>query len=369
MRSPVRIGIVGCGSVMHVYMSLIESLVGQRLVKLSAMCDVDETKREYVKEQFDVSEFTTEYLELVNSDNVDLVMVLTPTVTHGRIAIAALKADKHVLLEKPTSTSLEEAREVLEVSRKSKGYLACAPFVMLSPTYQTIWQRVKNGTIGKVLSARATYGWSGSYWSEWFYKTGGGCLFDIAEYNLASLTGILGPVKRVCSMNGVAIPERDFYGKKVQVEAPDNAHVLLDFGESVFASVVTGFTMQQSRCPAIELYGTEGTIQMMGHDWAPSGYEMWQNSIGSWRIFPETCTSWPWTDGLRHLVECIVQEKPLLMTPEHGYHVTEIMIRALESAKEGRFKDVKSTFPPPALHVEIRDDQAHLIHDITADRK
>ncbi len=369
MSSPVRIGIVGCGSVMQAYMSLIESLTGKGLVKLTTMCDIDEGKHEYVREKFGVSKFTTDYSELINSDDVDLVMVLTPTLIHGKIAIAALRAGKHVLLEKPMSTSLEEAQEVLEVSSKSKGYLVCAPFVMLSPTYQTIWQRVKNGDIGKVFSARANYGWSGSYWSGWFYRPGGGCLFALAEYNLASLTGILGPAQRVCSMNGIAVPEREVQGKKIQVQVPDNAHILIDFGECVFAAVSTGFTMQQCRCPAIELYGDEGTIQMMGHDWSPSGYEMWQNSMGSWRIFPETYTSWPWTDGLRHLAECVVENKPPIMTPEHAYHVTEIMIRALESAKEGRFKEVKSTFSPPVLHVEIRDEGAHLIHDRTADRK
>ena len=64
------------------------------------------------------------------------------------------------------------------------------------------------------------------------------------------------------------------------VQAEDNAHVLIDFGDARFASVTTGFTMQQYRSPAIELYGSDGVLQLLGDDWAPDGYELWRNSSG-----------------------------------------------------------------------------------------
>ena len=79
-------------------------------------------------------------------------------------------------------------------------------------------------------------------------------------------------------MAGVAIPERLVEGELMQVEAEDNAHVLIDFGDARFASVTTGFTMQKYRSPAIELYGEDGVLQLLGDDWAPEGYELWRNS-------------------------------------------------------------------------------------------
>src|SRR5437667_280948 len=87
-----------------------------------------------------------------------------------------------------------------------------------------------SGDIGKPCSARARYGWAGPSWSEWFYKPGGGCLFDLGVYCITSLTGLLGPAKRVQAMTGIAIPEREINGRKIQVQAEDNAQVLLDFG-------------------------------------------------------------------------------------------------------------------------------------------
>jgi predicted dehydrogenase len=107
--------------------------------------------------------------------------------------------------------------------------------------------------------------------------------------------------------------------------------------------------MQQYRCPAIELYGSEGTIQMMGDDWDPEGYELWQNKVGAWQIFAETDPYWPWTDGLRHLVECIQQKVKPLITPEHAFHVLEIMLKAQESGRAGKTQAIDSTFTPPKL--------------------
>ena len=155
----------------------------------------------------------------------------------------------------------------------------------------------------------------------------------------------------------------------MDVEAEDNAHVLLDFGDSVFAVVTTGYTVQKYRCPAIELYGTKGTIQMMGDDWDPEGYELWLNEIGAWQVYDETNPAWPWVDGLRHLVKCIRAGEVPLVTAEHGFHVLEIMLKAQESGRDGLAKLIQSTFTPPdfsqVIEASVPHDAAHLVHDPT----
>jgi predicted dehydrogenase len=237
--------------------------------------------------------------------------------------------------------------------------------VVLSPTYQAIWRRVRRGEIGQVLQARALYGWDGPNWGPWFYKHGGGPMFDLGIYNVISLTGLLGPVKRVMAMTGTARPQRLVDGELVQVETEDSAQILLDFGGAVFAVVTTGFTMQKYRVPGIEIYGSEGTIQMLGEDWAPRGYELWQNTVGAWQVFDETDGDWPWTDGLRHLVECIQRGERPLITPEQHYHALEIMLRARDSGRDGRAYDVESSFPalPLPLHGDDDPNTGHRSHD------
>ena len=153
----------------------------------------------------------------------------------------------------------------------------CAPHILLSPTYRAMHARVRAGEIGGLLTARGRYGWAGPDWNRWYYEPGGGALFDLGVYNVTSLCGFFGPARRVTAMTGVAIPERLINGEPMRVQAEDNAHVLIDFGDARFAVVTTGFTMQRYRSPCIELYGTHGVLQMLGDDWAPEGYELWRN--------------------------------------------------------------------------------------------
>src|SRR4030095_4021893 len=149
----------------------------------------------------------------------------------------------------------------------------------------------------------------------------------------------------------------------IRVEADDNAQVLLDFGGACFGAVTSGFTMQQYRSPALEIYGTKGTIQMLGDDWDPEGYELWQNAAGCWQVFRETVPDWPWHDGLRHFVECIHDKKRPLVTPEHALHVLEIMLRAPQASRHGRTLEIQSTFAPPQFATARAQEPAHLMHD------
>jgi predicted dehydrogenase len=364
MAQPINIGIVGCGSVMSgPYMNLVQSLQRRGLVEAVAACDVKEKRRQFVLDEFGISNFTTDYRETVQSDDVDLVLVLTSMPEHGPIARAALEAGKHILVEKPMAVTLEEAAQLVELAKESPGYLLCAPHVILSPTYQAMWWHIRRGDIGKVYLARARYGWTGPWWGHWYYRYGGGPLFDLGVYNVTSLTGWFGPAKRVMAMAGTAVPERMVDGEQIHVDTEDNFQILIDFGEALFAVVTTGYSMQMYRSPAIELYGERGTIQMMGDDWAPEGFELWQNDAGAWQVFPEVDPLWPWTDGLRHLVECIQQGVAPIITPEHAYHVLEIMLKAMDSGKDGQAKTIESTFTPPVFGQEPEAEAAHLVHD------
>jgi predicted dehydrogenase len=151
----------------------------------------------------------------------------------------------------------------------------------------------------------------------------------------------------------------------VPVETEDNAHVLLDFGDARFAVVTCGFTIQQYRGPAIELYGAEGTIQMLGDDWDPNGYEMWQNSAGCWQCYNESRPDWPWTDGLRNLVECVHEGRRPDLPPEHALHVLEVMLRAQQAGREGTFEEVYTTMAPRVFNEPPRETQLQRIHDRT----
>jgi predicted dehydrogenase len=358
---PVRIGLIGLGNVASAYVAQAERLAVKGRVELRAACG-RAAKRSVAKEM-GIPLFFEKAEDLAASPEVDLVVLLTPPKTHAALARMALEAGKHVLVEKPFATTLEDAAGVLAVVRKSRGLFSCAPFTTLSPTFRALRSRIAKGEIGSPASARARYGWSGPSWSKWFYEPGGGAIFDLGVYCLNTLTGLLGPVRRVQAMTGVAVAERDVAGGAHPVAAEDNAQILLDFGGSCFAVVTTGFTMQQYRSPAVEVYGTTGTIQMLGDDWDPDGYELWRNDVGAWQVFKETEPDWPWTDGLRDLVEAIETGRKPAIDLDHAHHVLEVMLRAQESGRDGQSKKIESTFALSPAEEAGHAEPAHLVHD------
>ncbi len=361
---PVRVGVIGSGSVARKYIPHMQRLnIPRQRVDIAVVCDTDERQWDEARQKYALNSFTADYREVVADAGIDLVLVLTSMQQHGEIAHAALEAGKHVLVEKPMAMTLPEAAELVKLAERSPGFLLCAPHVVLSPTYQAIWQQLQLGAIGKILSARGFYGWSGPYWGPWYYRTGGGPMFDLGVYNVTTLTGLIGPARRIMAMSGIAIPERIIDGEKITVATDDNAQLLLDFGDTCYAVVTTGFTIQRYKVPGIELYGAAGTIQMIGEDWAPAGYEMWQNSAGCWQTY-EDQSNWPWTDGIRHMIECIETGIAPAITPEHAYHVLEIMLKSMESGRSGQAIPIESTFTPPRFDgASTLGPGAHLIHD------
>jgi predicted dehydrogenase len=359
------LGVLGCGSVFAgPYRGMIDRLRSSDRVRVSAVYDVDEAKRRGAATYFDVDPALGAPADVIGRDDVDVVLVLTSMNEHGPLARAALEAGKHVLVEKPMATSLEEAAALLDASRSSPGLFVCAPHVLLSPTFRAVHTVVRDGRIGEPLTARARYGWAGPWWNEWFYAPGGGSLFDLGVYNVTSLCALFGSVRRVTAMVGVAIPEREVNGRRIRVEADDNAHVLLDFGDARFAVVTTGFTMQRYRSPAIEVYGSEGTIQLLGDDWAPEGWELWRNADGAWSVFPESDPQWQWTEGLRHLVDCVEAGRATVTRPEHAYHALEIMLAAQDAGRDGVARTIESAFPDPVYDASFAElDAERLAHD------
>lgn len=359
------IGVLGCGSVFAgPYVGMIERLRTHGRVHVSAVYDVDEQKRRGAARRYDVSPDLPGPEAVTAHDEVDVVLVLTSMNEHGPLTRAALEAGKHVLVEKPLATSFAEAEELVALSQTSPGLLVCAPHILLSPTFRAIHASARAGEIGRLLSGRARYGWAGPSWNEWFYRPGGGSLFDLGVYNVTTLCALFGPARRVTAMVGTAIPEREVNGRPITVSADDNAHVLLDFGDSRFAVVTTGFTMQKYRSPAVEIYGTEGTMQLLGDDWAPEGWERWRNEDGFWQVHPESDPHWHWTDGLRHLVDCVESGGTPLTRPEHALHALEIMLAAQAAGADGVARQILTSFPEPQYDdALVEAEEAHRSHD------
>lgn len=361
MTKTVRLGVIGLGSVSESYIPHVRRLPLEGIpCEIVVACDERPGQAERALAH-GIPSFTTDPQEVLGREDVDAVMILTAMPSHGPLARAALEAGKHVLLEKPIAIDLAEAAEIVALARRSPGHLVCAPHVTLSPAYRDIWRLIHEGAIGRPLSARGLYGWAGPDWARWFYEPGGGPLFDLGVYNITTLTGLLGPARRVTALGTIAIPQRVVDNRRIDVTVEDNVHVLMEFDGGCIASVATGFTMQKYRAPGIEIYGSEGTVQMIGEDWGPQGFELWRNDRACWEVH-EGGGGWRWTDGIRDLVQAIQGGREPVNKPEHAFHVLEVMAQSHESMRSGLAMAIASTFEPPRFEPNGVRAAPHLIH-------
>lgn len=349
------------------YMELVNKLVFKKLVKLKSLSDINNSFHPILKKRFEFENFYTNYKKILEDPSIDVVLILTSMNEHSSIAKQALLNDKHVLVEKPMATNMKDLNELYGVAKKSKKILLPAPFVILSPTYQAIDGEIKSNTIGNISLARARYGWAGPSWGEWYYRTGGGPLFDLGVYNITTLTGLLGPVKNLVAKSSLSKSHRIINGKKVKAKTDDNFQIMLEFKSGCIGVVTTGFTMQQYNSPAVELYGADGTIQMLGDDWEPKGYEIWRNSRSSWEYYKTPYANWPWASGFTHLIECLIKKNKPLVQLDHAYHVNEIMIKIYESTKNSSQVAINSDFKPLVFSKKIKMVKSHLDHDRSHD--
>ena len=147
----VKFGVIGVGFWGRNQARVLSGLEGANLV---AVCDVDQVRAKNVGEKYGVSWYT-ENAELLRRNDIDAVCICTPTITHHRIALEAIKAGKHVLVEKPMAESPKEAEEILSVAEQKGVYLMTGFIERFNPGVQKVKKLIDDGVLGKVVLAFA----------------------------------------------------------------------------------------------------------------------------------------------------------------------------------------------------------------------
>ncbi len=365
----VRVGVIGCGDVSE--KSYLPDLAASPYVELVAVCDIAEERARRVAEHHGVPAWYTDTAAMLKGSEFELAINLTPMPLHGPLNRLALEAGRHVLCEKPFALTLPEADDLINAAARRNLGLWGAPNAVISPTFRAAAEAVLSGEIGLVYSARARYGHPGPH-EPWFYKAGGGSLFDLGVYNVVTLTGLLGPAKAVVALAGVAIARRTLRGEEFGVEADDNVALLLDFGGASYAVIQTGYVypmysghrgVHDDRV-TIELVGTRGAINWLGYDWAPKGIEVRTVDSETWDTRAADQQGYTWQCGGSYLARCLATGEKPLMTVEHAYHTLEVMLAALESGRTGRRVEVRSTFPWPVGSPNVDETKSDTVQGI-----
>lgn len=365
---PVRIGVVGCGSVSQ--RGILPHLSAEDIkdkVRLVAVCDVVEERAKACKERFNADEYYSSYEDMLSKAGLDAVTIATPIQLHYEQALKAIKAGIHVHLNKPMALTVEEANVLLNERDRFGVKLVASPGIAFRRDVEKVRTMLKDGIIGKIYWARTGATAEGHEYEDfrrpgdivvsidpsWYYRRGGGPVYDMGVYALHLITGVLGPARRVVAMSGIGLKRRVVLGREVEVEMDDNTVMLLDFGESTFGLLHSAFCVGDGEpFSGLHIAGSEGALKL-----EYGRIEVWSRKIEGWHHVEELPNRLPYVSGVHmklpeahvysdimHLVDCILNDKEPSISGEHARHVIEIIEKAYTSAKTGETQHLQTSF-------------------------
>lgn len=355
VQNKIRVGVIGCGSVSNKYLPHLSKSPN---VELVCTCDIRYERAQEQARRFNVRHSYPDIEQMLAGEPFDLMVTLTDMQEHGKLNKQAILAGKHVWSEKPMANTYAEGKELLDLARQKGVRIWGAPAVVNSPQFAFMAEEIRKGTLGKVAAAHAHYGHLGPDWSAFFYEKGGGSLPDLGVYNIATLTGLLGPARAIVAMTKVLTPQRKITDVgTMKVVAEDNSMIIMDHRNGTLSHVQCGFNYfdpyghegeGQDR-PTISIWGTEGNMSLVGYDWAPFGVDLATRADEKTKRFVTDTKGYVWEEGATVIAESLVKKSEPRINVEHALHVLEVMEAARESERTGRRIDLKSVFKWPLV--------------------
>lgn len=281
--------------------------------RLIAVCDKDEARAKAIAELFGVEAYT-DSRKMLKREDIEAVTVCTWSTNLAAEATNALKAGKHVLVEKPMANSVQEARKIVELAKKNQRYLMVGFLMRFIPGVQRIKEAVEKGEIGTLVYATARRV------SEWPERIGDvGVVKDLAIHDIDITRYLFGDD-----------PE-EVYAKAGSLRAKqyeDHAQIMLTFrgGKTAFieANWLTPYKIRKltvtgsKAIMSLDYITQEITIETSGQTMAPR-YEVKE----------------PLKLELQHFADSILNDKEPIITGVDGLKAVQVAEAALKSAQIG----------------------------------
>lgn len=352
----LRVAIIGCGSVSNRY---IPHLQTSSVIEIVSLCDIKHDRALAQNKQYNVNAATYPNIDaMLKGVPFDMMITLTDMQVHGSLNKKALQAGKHVWSEKPMANTYAEGRALYDLAKMKGLRIWGAPAVVNSPQFAFMSKAIQEGKLGKLASAHGQYGHTGPSWAAFFYEKDGGSMPDLGVYNLATLTGLLGPARSIMAMTSIVKKERTVDDKgKIKVQAEDNAHVLMEHDNGVISHMMCGFNFfdphgheaTNQTLHSIQVYGDSGNMRLIGYDWEPKAVVL----DTSWSEPPvshqQDAEGYQWQEGATNTGESLVRQIEPRINAEHALHVLEIIEAARKSSATGTKIKLKSKFKWPMV--------------------
>ncbi len=337
--SPLRFGIVGCGVIGQTHAAAVSSLSDAELV---GVADVVPERARALAGAYGVAAYP-DLTSMLAAADIDVVTISTASGLHGEQAEEAMRAGKHVIVEKPLEITLPAIDHLLHIQREAGVKLAVISQHRYDPAARQVHESIAAGALGTLVLANAHILWwrsqeyydSGEWRGTWALD-GGGVLMNQSIHSIDLLQWFMGPVRSVSAYTGTLAH---------RMETEDTAVAALRFESGALGSISATTTAYPGVGTRLEILGSEGSAVIAddrlsylhlkregGHDVGPYGLET--------RERPQSGSQEPEGDAHMLQIEDIIREIRRNGTPmvdgEAARHDVAIILAIYESARTGR---------------------------------
>ena len=344
-----NIGIIGAGSISEMH---FESYKNNSEVEICAVCDINQQRAQEKAKKYGVGKYYKNYQDLLDSPEIDAVSICTWNDSHAEISIAALRAGKHVLVEKPLCKTVEEAKEIEKAVNESNGKTLQVGFVRRFGTNtQVLKDFIDSGDLGEIYYAKASCIRALGNPGGWFAdkeKSGGGPLIDLGVHVIDLCWYLMGKPK-VKSISGNTynrlgnrsnIKNKSFY-KAADYDPAENtvedlANALICFDNGASLMVDVSFTLHaKEESINVSIFGDKG-----GAEIEPQLQIITEKNNTILNSTPQIDSlSFDFNKGFQnevdHFVSCAKGEKETISPVQDGLEIMKILAGVYESSEKG----------------------------------
>lgn len=331
----LKFGVIGAGSIAR--KRHLPELQDNPNAEIAAICDISLERAREMTDLFGGKAFS-DYRSLIAMKSLDAVVVCATNTTHAEMTIAALRAGKHVLCEKPMATTLEDARAMIEAAEQSGKFLMIAHNQRLAPACMKAREILQSGKLGRVLTFQTVFGHPGcEYWAidagnTWFFEkkiSGLGVMGDLGIHKIDLVHWLLDQDFSEAAALAGTLNKRNAKGEMIDVE--DNAICLLKTNHGVLGTVTVSWTYQKEDNSTI-FYCEKGVLRI----YADPEYQLivdYSNTEGEFHKVGEIATNLKQVKSgiIDSFVDGLVANREPEISGEEGYKALQTVLACFEA--------------------------------------
>jgi UDP-N-acetyl-2-amino-2-deoxyglucuronate dehydrogenase len=334
----LNFAIVGCGVIGPTHARSISHIPGAKLV---AVCDIVEEKARRLAENFGIAAYT-DYNEMLEREDIDVVNVTTPSGLHAQVGMAAALAGKHVIVEKPIDVTLEKADALIRTCQSAGVKLSTISQHRFDQAIIDLKRAIAENKLGKLNFGGAHTKWyrgqeyyDGDAWRGTWALDGGGALMNQGIHYVDMLQYCMGPVAEVYAYAATRT--------HVRIEAEDIVVASVRFKSGALGFIEGNTAAFPGFCARLDIYGDDGGVVIEDDrvkDWKLRSCETYQVTAEAGTPISGTSSAYIWEEAHRRQIEDVANAirtgQPVFIPGEEGRKPLEIILAIYESARTGK---------------------------------